>query len=268
MKRMMLMLVLSALILTGCFAHHAYETSATGKFEGAVDIRWLKPDRFLYVPNRTNPLRFTTADGRVFEPKPMYTDGGSIPRLFWSVPGYSPWAMGPAYIIHDWLFMAHHCNTPGYEQVSFDDSARIMGASIKTLMEADTVPKDETLFFNVVEAVRSPVAKRIWEKGDCDLPSDAIAYGTAGAARDVLRYQSVMLDQKVKATEERLKGGPTQKSAVEAEATVKGLRRRADETRRAAEEVERRDPLAPASELVFKLDIGTISPGLPAQTSK
>jgi hypothetical protein len=105
MKRMALMLFLSALMAVGCFSQRAYENSSTGKFEGAVDIRWLKPDLFLYVPNRTDPLRFTTAEGRVFEPKPMYTDGGSVPRLLWSVPGYSPWGMGPAYILHDWLFI-------------------------------------------------------------------------------------------------------------------------------------------------------------------
>lgn len=261
-------MVLSALMLAGCFAHHAYENSSTGRFEGVVDIRWLKPDRFLYVPNRTNPLRFTTTDGRLFEPKPMYTDGGSVPRLLWSVPGYSPWGMGPAYIIHDWLFMAHHCSTPDYDQVSFDESARVMGVAIKTLMENDIVPKDETLFYNVVEAVRSPLAKRIWDKGDCNLPSDEIAYGTAGSAREILHVQAVMLDQRAKAAEEQLKGGPALESTAEAEAAAKSFRRRADEARRVAEAAERRDPQAPASDLLFQLDLGAVSPGLPVKGSQ
>lgn len=265
MKRMMLMLVLSALMLVGCLAHHAYENSSTGKFEGVVDIRWLRPDRFLYVPNRADPLRFTTADGRVFEPKPMYTDGGSIPRLLWSVPGYSPWGMGPAYIVHDWLFMAHHCSTPGYDQVSFEESSRVMGAAIKTLMEADIVPKDETLFFNVVEAVKSPVAEHMWKKGECELPSEAIAYGSAGAARESLRSQAAMLDQKAEAAESRLKSGPAPESSPDAQAAARMFRRRAEEAKRAAGEAERRDPDSPASELLFQLDLGAVSPGLPAK---
>jgi hypothetical protein len=261
MKRLIIYLMLFCWMLAGCNAHRAYENSKMGRFEGVVEIRWLRPDRFLFVPNPADPLRFTTAGGQVLEPQPMYTDGGSIPRIFWSVPGYSPWGIGPAYIIHDWLFMAHHCNTSGYDQVHFEDSARIMGETIKTLMESQIVPKNETVFFNVLEAVKSSIAERIWKKGECDLPPDAIVYGTAGAARESLRLQAGILDQKAEAVERQLKTGQTPGSALEAEATAKAFRRRADEARRSAAELEHRDAHAPASELLFSLDFGAVSPG-------
>jgi len=265
MKRMLIYLILLGLTLAGCNAHRAYENSKAGQFDGVVEIRWLKPDRFLFVPYPPNPLRFTTGDGQVLEPKPMYTDGGSIPRFFWSVPGYSPWGIGPAYIIHDWVFMAHHCGMAGYEQVHFEDSARILGESTKTLMESHIVPKDETVFFNVVAAVKSPIAKRIWQKGECDLPSDAIAYGMAGTAREALLKEADMMDQKAEAAERQLKTGQAPGSATETEAIARGFRQRAEEARRAAAELDHRDADSPASELLFRLDFKTISSGAPAK---
>lgn len=263
MKRMSIWIILFISTVAGCNAHQVYKDTPTGQFQGVVEIRWLRPDRFLFVPNPADPLRFTTAGGQVLEPKAMYTDGGSIPRIFWSVPGYSPWGIGPAYIIHDWLFMAHHCGTTGYEQVDFEDSARIMGESIKTLMEAHVVPKDETVFFNVVEAVKSPIAERIWKKGECELPPDAIVYGTAGAVRESLRLQAHMLDQQADAAEKQFKSGMPPGSVPEAEAVAQRLRRRADVSRRAAAELEHRDAHAPASEFLFRIDFGSVSPGAP-----
>jgi hypothetical protein len=195
----------------------------------------------------------------------MYTDGGSIPRIFWSVPGYSPWGIGPAYIIHDWLFTAHHCSAAGYDLMHFEDSARVMGETIKTLMETHIVPKDETVFFNVVEAVKSPIAERIWKKGECNLPPDAIVYGTAGAARESLHRQANVMDQKADAAEKQLKSGQAPGSALEAEAAAKALRRRADEARSAAAQLEHRAADAPASELLFSIGFGAVSSGAPVK---
>lgn len=253
--------ILLSATLAGCSAHRAYEHTGVGQFDGVVEIRWLRPDRFLFVPKPDSPLRFKTADGQVLEPKAMYTDGGSIPRIFWSVPGYSPWGIGPAYIIHDWIFMAHHCGTAGYEQVDFEDSARILGESIKSLMEANIVPKDEAVFFNVVAAVKSPIAKRIWQKGECDLPPDAVAYGTAGDAREALLRQAAIMDQKSEAAEKRLKSGQAPESPPGATEAAKGFRQRADEARRSAAELEHQDAQAPASELLFSLDFRAVSSG-------
>lgn len=265
MRRMIISVILLSATLTGCIAHRAYENSKTGQFEGVVEIRWLRPDRFLFVPYPPNPLRFTTADGQVLEPKPMYTDGGSIPRIFWWVPGYSPWGIGPAYIIHDWIFMAHHCSMAGYDQVHFEDSARILGETIKTLMETQTVPKDETVWFNVVEAVKSPIANHLWQKGECDLPPDAVVYGTAGHAREALLRQAATMDEKAEAAEKRLKSGQAPESPPEVIEAAKSFRQRADQARRAAAELGHRDAHAPASELLFSLDFGAVSSGAPVK---
>lgn len=156
---------------TGC-AHIVYSETRTGVFQGAVDVRWVKPDRFIYMPDKDDPLRFTTAEGRVLQPLTMYTDGGSIPRLFWSVPGYSPWGYAPAYVIHDWLFLAHHCRFGAYADITFERSAQVLAEGIKTLMEAGDAAREETILWSIYEAVRSPVARTLWDSdGACDLPA-------------------------------------------------------------------------------------------------
>jgi Protein of unknown function (DUF1353) len=128
--RRMVMTVLTLFLCASC-AQLTYNRTDPGKFEGSLDVRWIKPDTFIYVPSQEDPLRFTTSDRRVIAPREMYTDGGSIPRLFWGVPGYSPWGYAPAYIIHDWLFEAHHCDVPEYQDISFDRSASILAGAIK-----------------------------------------------------------------------------------------------------------------------------------------
>jgi hypothetical protein len=112
----------------------------------------------------------------------MYTDGGSIPRLLWSVPGFSPWGYGPAYIVHDWLFAAKHCADPAYAWVTFDDSARALGESIKTLMEQDIARKSPELLYLIVEAVKTPIAHDLWEHGACMVPPAGAVQDDIGAA--------------------------------------------------------------------------------------
>ncbi len=178
--------IVIALSCASC-AQITYDKTNTGKFEGSLDVRWIKPNRFIYVPNVKDPLRFTTSDQNVITPKIMYTDGGSIPRLFWGVPGYSPWGYAPAYIIHDWLFEAHHCDIPDYRQISFDKSATILAECIKTLMETNIAPKDETTLWTIYEAVKSPIAKVVWEKGDsCNPPEVLKSLGGARVPGELL----------------------------------------------------------------------------------
>ena len=63
--------------------------------KGVLLIQWSDETRFIYVSPADNPLRFTTRSDREVRPGRMYTDGGSIPRLFWSVKGFSPWGSVP-----------------------------------------------------------------------------------------------------------------------------------------------------------------------------
>lgn len=169
--------LLPLLLCTSC-AQFTYERTESGKFEGSLDVRWIKPDKFIYIPSKEDPLRFTTPDRKVITPQKMYTDGGSIPRLFWSVPGYSPWGYAPAYIIHDWLFEAHHCNIPEYRDVTFDRSAGILAEGIKTLMVTNSAPKDETTLWAIYEAVKTPIAKSLWDKTEsCNPPIQLMGVG-------------------------------------------------------------------------------------------
>lgn len=172
MCRARLILLLSlTLFVTGC-ADFVYWKTDIGEFKGKLDVRWVEPDRFVYVPNETDPLRFTTANGQQITPRLMYTDGGSIPRLFWGVPGYSPWGYAPAYIVHDWLFQAHQCQYTDVAWVTFDDSARILAEGIKTLMENQVAPKNETVLYSIYEAVKTPIAEKLWKAPDrCNPPA-------------------------------------------------------------------------------------------------
>jgi hypothetical protein len=156
-------------------AHATYFSTGTGKFEGDLDVRWIKPDRFLYLPDPDHPFRFTTSDHFVITPPKMYTDGGSIPRELWAIKDFSPWAYGPAFVIHDWLFEAHHCHTPGYENLSFERSATILAEGIKTLMETGVAPKDEVALWLIYDGVRTPTAKALWDNPNgCRPPQEAM----------------------------------------------------------------------------------------------
>lgn len=158
------MLTSATLLLCTSCAQIAYERTGKGEFVGDLDVRWNAPDCFIYIPSATNPFQFTASDKKVITPQAMYTDGGSVPRILWGIPGLSPWGYAPAYIVHDWLFEAHHQHNPEYQDINFDRSAEILAEGIKTLMEnrAD-VPKDTTIMWAIYEAVRTPIAKSLWD---------------------------------------------------------------------------------------------------------
>jgi hypothetical protein len=178
-------LLVLAFALFGC-ARIAYDATETGTFSGRLQIRWIAPDRFIYLPDPRDPLRFVTSDKHQILPGLMYTDGGSIPRLLWSAPGLSPWGYGPAYIVHDWLFAAKHCANPAYGWVTFPESARLLGEAIKTLMVQKAAPESPTLMYLIVEAVRSPVAREIWEQGACLVPPPEVEQDAAVGAAPVI----------------------------------------------------------------------------------
>src|SRR3972149_11225742 len=105
-----------AILLSFLLSMLASETAAqvkkgpeVGALKGALLIQWDRENLFIYVPDPKDPLRFTTRDGREIKPGRMYTDGGSIPRLFVGFKGFSPWGYAPAYVLHDWLFHVHRC---------------------------------------------------------------------------------------------------------------------------------------------------------------
>lgn len=76
-----------------------------GSFVGLPQIEWIAEIVYRYAPTH----RFIRpVTNEVIAPwKNFDTDGGSLPRLLWSLPGMNPWAYFPAYVIHDWLFTFH-----------------------------------------------------------------------------------------------------------------------------------------------------------------
>lgn len=164
--------VLSASLLAGC-ASVKYSETPQATFSGALDVRWIKNDYFLFVPDPADPFTITRKSGQKIQPGRMYTDGGSIPRFLWGVKGLSPWGYAPAYIAHDWVFTVHQCglDPPRNSQpFSFEDSIAIMAESLKAVMENDRDARDYFVFDSVVQGVASPIAFRLWNGGSCKRP--------------------------------------------------------------------------------------------------
>ena len=105
----------------------------------------------------------------------MYTDGGTIPRIFWSIPGLSPWGLGPAYVIHDYLFLVHRCHRPAPPEVTaitFPQSAQILAEVGKALVDAGLI--DHNKLEEIVWAIRTKYAQDIWDStptpDECAMP--------------------------------------------------------------------------------------------------
>ena len=157
-------------LTSGCASYH-YSKVNPGKLSGKLIVQWYKYDRFIFIPDKDEPLTFFRSNGKTIIPGQMYTDGGSIPRPLWAIKSYSPWGYAPAFMVHDWLFVMQHCKYNGYEDYDVDIAALIMSEVIKTLMEdPEYGGKYEFVLYSMYEAVRSPIAKRLWEEGECNQP--------------------------------------------------------------------------------------------------
>src|SRR5688500_20163195 len=108
-RRLSVLCLILATALAGCASWITY---GDGVLKGRVVVQWASQDKFIYLKG-SNPLSFTPSFMKTaIVPETMYTDGGSVPRIFWSIPGLSPWGLGPGYIIHDWMFLVHRCRRP------------------------------------------------------------------------------------------------------------------------------------------------------------
>lgn len=138
-----------------------------GKFTGAVNITWHGPILYDFIQDPNNPFSFIRENGQVITPENMVTDGGSVPRIFWSVGGLSPWDFLPAYIIHDWLYVQHHAGACKYE---FQEVNTIMAEAIYTLMLTNPnnvySPRDLWAIFS---SVNSFAGKKVWD-GSSSIP--------------------------------------------------------------------------------------------------
>ncbi len=201
-----LTLLLSPGLLGGCAGTSKYASAPVGKFEGKVRLRWVGEDQFVFEPDPASPFKFIRANGDVIQPQAMFTDGGSIPRILWALPGYSPWGCGAAFVIHDWLFVAKHCQqpigqVPANRVYDVNTAADTMSECIKTLMVTGLV-RDDPLILNSMDlAVRTQIARDAWEKGKCVRPprEDAPTFDSAlhGFVRPEM-LRAVPLQRKVR----------------------------------------------------------------------
>ena len=185
---------LAGLALMGCSTEF-YDEAPEGYFQGSLLVLWIEntdgdgtgDGKFVYIPDEGfgNSLTFyrgTRPDGsepRFAEIKPewMYTDGGSIPTVAQAVKGLNPWGYAPAYMVHDWLFVAQKCMTDGQateaektlEGMTFRESFEIMAEMIKTLEATNRISPGDVQPRAISWAVSQRVSEELWNaEGACE----------------------------------------------------------------------------------------------------
>ncbi|WP_140636600.1 DUF1353 domain-containing protein [Methylibium rhizosphaerae] len=167
-RRLPLALFSTLPLLCGC-AEVFYARTPVGVLSGKLDVEWTEANQFIFRPRPDNPLTFVTSAGRRIQPGVMYTDGGSVPRFFWSMPSFGPWDFGPAYILHDWLFQQHHCKLGDWQKDTLGTTADVLAEAIKTQMTR-TNQHDAFAVWAIHRAVSSSVAQKRWDSGTCMPP--------------------------------------------------------------------------------------------------
>jgi hypothetical protein len=120
-------------------------SAAVPSLTGVLLVQWNDERRFIYVGDPTKPLQFHGSDGRQINPGRMYTDGGSIPRVFWAFPGFSPWGYAPAYVVHDWLFHQHRCHSDSApNNYTLAQANQVLNDIIEILFDKNVVERNET----------------------------------------------------------------------------------------------------------------------------
>lgn len=160
-------IVAAVLCLSGCASIH-YAQTKPGDLKGKLVVEWIEHDQFIFRPDKENPLTFTRYNKEKITPGLMYTDGGSIPRPLWAIRSYSPWGYAPAFIVHDWIFNMKYCQLPGNERYTVEEAAWVMSEIMKTMMKKDDI--DKLTLYTMFEAVKSPIAKDLWNTGKCEQP--------------------------------------------------------------------------------------------------
>ncbi|MBP3960053.1 M6 family metalloprotease domain-containing protein [Gemmata sp. G18] len=131
-----------------------------GSYDPATHLQQIGERDYLYTPDRNDPLRFRRSSGEIIQPGRMVTDGGSVPRVAWVIPDINPWTYIKAYLVHDWDFIRHHCDTT-YAR-DFPTVNLTLGEGIYTLMRTNEVGTDWRKVELVYEAVSSFVGQQVW----------------------------------------------------------------------------------------------------------
>lgn len=183
---------LAALVLVaGCGAVDV-AGAPPGEFKGKLFVMWvgetegpLGDGKFVFVP-ADDPLRLERrrpgATVEVIQPGMMYTDGGSIPPIAAAFKGFSPWGYAPAYMVHDWLFVAKRCweddqGTPeeaAAAKMPFPETAEVAAEAINTLIAQKKVKPNDVAPEVISRIVAGPISRQLWEKpGACERVSEA-----------------------------------------------------------------------------------------------
>ena len=116
---------------------------------------------------------------------------GSVPQVFWGIPGLSPWGLGPAYIIHDWLFEVRRCGRnapPEVKAITFEQSALILAEVGQELIRAGLIRDD--MLDAIVWGVRTRYARALWDRPGSpeECKSPALMKRAAFSGRTVAKY--------------------------------------------------------------------------------
>lgn len=173
---------------------------ARGEFDGDVTLVWVHGNDtsnigdglFIYLPIPGRKLEFSRGQSvwlsegsNHIVPPAFYTDGGSVPRILQASNGFNAWAYGPAYVIHDWVFVARKCLTDiedevveiadkallkeikKIENMSFQESAYLMAETIETVVGDRLAETNRSKL--IAQATAGPISHALWrEKGACE----------------------------------------------------------------------------------------------------
>lgn len=177
--------LLALLVLAAC-GPASIKNAPSGEFQGTLFVMWvgetqsgLGDGTFVFVPSK-DPLIFKRsrpdATVKVIQPGIMYTDGGSIPQFAQVFKGFSPWGYAPAYMVHDWLFVARRCkDDPSASEAEkqagnmpFPETGDIAAEAIQTLLTSNAVRKDDIAPVVISGIVSGPITRKLWEEpGAC-----------------------------------------------------------------------------------------------------
>ncbi len=177
---------LVCILLAAC-GHVDYDDAPVGRLQGSLFMMWVGEGgssgdgKFVFVPDPNDRLTLIRAAPdatlREIRPEMMYTDGGSIPKIGQVFNGFSPWGYAPAYMVHDWLFVARQClndgkATPEEQKVAvmtFQESAEVIAEAIKSLVDTGRVRENDVAARTISSAVAGPFSRARWTvTGACE----------------------------------------------------------------------------------------------------
>lgn len=86
---------------------------------------------WMYTPDLEAPLTYTAQDGRRFVMREAFeTDGASVPRFLWSIPGMDPLDWPKAALLHDFCF---ECRKSGVLAAGFFESNELLAEALRSL---------------------------------------------------------------------------------------------------------------------------------------